>query len=103
MKKVILAYSGGLDTSVAIRWLKDKGFNVVCYMGDVGQGAEVKSAKSKAIKIGASKVIVDDLKKVLSKINLTNCKKILYSDTLVNDSSFDSISDWREIKKFLPK
>jgi len=63
MKKVVLAYSGGLDTSVAIKWLKDKGFNVIAYMGDVGQGQDLKSAKARALKIGASKVIVDDLKK----------------------------------------
>lgn len=63
MEKVVLAYSGGLDTSVAVRWLADKGFNVICYMGDVGQGGEAKLAKSRAIKAGASKIIVDDLKK----------------------------------------
>lgn len=63
MKKVVLAYSGGLDTSVAIKWLKDKGFNVIAYMGDVGQGQDLKNAKTRALKIGASKVIVDDLTK----------------------------------------
>ena len=40
MKKVVLAYSGGLDTSVAIKWLKDKGYQVVAYMADVGQGGD---------------------------------------------------------------
>lgn len=63
VKKIVLAYSGGLDTSVAIRWLIDRGFSVICYMGDVGQGGEVKRAKARALKIGAAKVIVDDLKK----------------------------------------
>ncbi len=62
MKKIILAYSGGLDTSVAVRWLKEKSFDVIAYMADVGQGAEVKAAKERAIKAGASSVIVDDLK-----------------------------------------
>lgn len=62
-KKVILAYSGGLDTSVAVKWLKDKGFNVVCYMADVGQGPDVGPAKKRAMATGASKVIVGDLKK----------------------------------------
>jgi len=63
MKKIILAYSGGLDTSVAVRWLKNKGFSVICYMGDVGQGGDVKKAKTRAIKAGASKVIIEDLQK----------------------------------------
>ena len=63
MKKVVLAYSGGLDTSVAIRWLKDKGFSVISYMGDVGQGSDIKAAKARAVKAGSSKIIVDDMKK----------------------------------------
>ncbi|MGB2705828.1 MAG: argininosuccinate synthase [Candidatus Omnitrophota bacterium] len=62
-KKVILAYSGGLDTSVAIRWLKEKGFNVVCYLADVGQEEDFTVVKKRAIKAGAKKVIVGDLKK----------------------------------------
>ncbi len=62
MKKVVLAYSGGLDTSVAIRWLKERGFDVIAYMADVGQGGEVSSAKKRAVAAGASSVVVDDLK-----------------------------------------
>jgi len=62
-KKIILAYSGGLDTSVAVRWLKEKGFNVICYLADVGQGADIGPAKKRAILAGTSKVIVGDLKK----------------------------------------
>ena len=62
-KKVILAYSGGLDTSVAVRWLKEKGFSVVCYLADVGQGKNFKGAMARAKKAGASKIIVGDLKK----------------------------------------
>jgi len=62
-KKVVLAYSGGLDTSVAIKWLMKKGYEVVCYMGDVGQGEDLGKAKARALKIGASKCIVGDLKK----------------------------------------
>lgn len=61
-KKVVLAYSGGLDTSVIIRWLMDRGYEVVCYMGDVGQGADTVSGRKRALKIGASKCIVGDLK-----------------------------------------
>jgi argininosuccinate synthase len=62
-KKVVLAYSGGLDTSVAIRWLMDKGYEVVCFMGDVGQGADTESGRKRALAIGASKCIVGDLRK----------------------------------------
>ncbi|NQT06591.1 MAG: argininosuccinate synthase [Candidatus Omnitrophica bacterium] len=62
MKKIVLAYSGGLDTSVAVKWLKDKGFSVIAYMADVGQGGDVSVAKKRAIKAGASSVIVEDLK-----------------------------------------
>ena len=63
MKKVILAYSGGLDTSVAIKWLKEKGYSVVAYLADVGQGQDFAPAKKKALKTGASKVVIDNLKK----------------------------------------
>ena len=62
-KKVVLAYSGGLDTSVAIRWLMERGYEVICYMGDVGQGADVEKSRKRALKIGAKKCIVGDLKK----------------------------------------
>ncbi len=61
-KNVVLAYSGGLDTSVAIKWFMKRGYDVVCYMADVGQGADIASAKKRALKIGAKKCIVDDLR-----------------------------------------
>jgi argininosuccinate synthase len=63
MKKVVLAYSGGLDTSVAIKWLKDRGYEVVAYMADVGQEKTTTAAIARAKAAGASKVIVKDLKK----------------------------------------
>lgn len=62
MKKVILAYSGGLDTSCCIKWLKDKGYEVIAFIADLGQGGDFKSLKAKALKTGASKVYVKDLK-----------------------------------------
>ena len=62
-KKVVLAYSGGLDTSVILKWLIDKGYEVICYMADVGQQDDFKAAEAKAMKIGAKKVIIKDLKK----------------------------------------
>jgi argininosuccinate synthase len=60
MKKIVLAYSGGLDTSVAIKWLKDKGFDVIACLVDVGQKGDYKKAKEKAKKIGALKAYVVD-------------------------------------------
>ncbi len=61
-QKIILAYSGGLDTSVILKWLLDKDYDVICYIGDVGQDDDLEEAKEKALKIGASKVYVEDLK-----------------------------------------
>ena len=63
MKKVVLAYSGGLDTSVAIKWFKERGYDVVAYMADVGQEKTTDAAIARAKKAGASKVVVKDLKK----------------------------------------
>ncbi|MBI1976125.1 MAG: argininosuccinate synthase [Candidatus Omnitrophica bacterium] len=63
-EKVILAYSGGLDTSVAIHWLKEeKGFDVVAVLVDVGQGKELKPLAVKASKIGAVKTYCVDAKR----------------------------------------
>lgn len=62
MKKVVLAYSGGLDTSVAIRWLKDKGYDVIACFVDIGQKFDSKKVKAKARKIGASKIYIVDAK-----------------------------------------
>lgn len=61
-EKVVLAYSGGLDTSVILKWLLDKGYEVVAYMADVGQEEDFEAARKKALDIGAAKVYVEDLK-----------------------------------------
>jgi argininosuccinate synthase len=61
-KKVVLAYSGGLDTSVILKWLIDKGYEVVAYVADVGQGDDFEKVRAKALKVGAKKVYVEDLK-----------------------------------------
>lgn len=62
-KKVILAYSGGLDTSVIIRWLKDTyKCQVIAFCADLGQGEELEPVREKAISTGASKVYVEDLR-----------------------------------------
>jgi len=62
-EKVVLAYSGGLDTSVIIPWLKENfDYEVIAVAGDVGQGEELEPLKEKAIKTGASKIYIEDLK-----------------------------------------
>ena len=61
-KKVVLAYSGGLDTSVIIPWLKENyGCEVIACCVDVGQGDDLEAVKEKAIKSGASKAYIDNL------------------------------------------
>ena len=60
--RVVLAYSGGLDTSVILAWLREeKGAEVIAYTADVGQGAETTEAKEKAIATGATDAVVEDL------------------------------------------
>jgi len=62
-EKVVLAYSGGLDTSIIIPWLKENyDYEVIAVSGDVGQGEELEPLKEKAIKSGASKIYIEDLK-----------------------------------------
>ncbi len=63
MKKVMLAYSGGLDTSVILKWLINKGYEVVAYVADVGQNDDFEAVREKALAIGASSVIIEDLKR----------------------------------------
>ena len=64
VNKVVLAYSGGLDTSVIIPWLKENyGCEVIAVCADVGQGEELAPVHDKALKSGASKVFIEDLTK----------------------------------------
>lgn len=68
IKKVVLAYSGGLDTSIMIKWLKDNyGCQVVAYAADVGQEEELKGLRAKGLGTGASKVYIEDLKDEFAK------------------------------------
>jgi len=63
-KKVVLAYSGGLDTSVILPWLKETyGYEVIAFAAELGQGDELEGIKKKALQSGASKCIVKDLRK----------------------------------------
>ncbi len=77
IKKVVLAYSGGLDTSIIIPWLKENYDNceVVAVSGDVGQGTELEGLEEKAIKTGASKLYVLDLKKEYVEDYIWPCLK----------------------------
>ncbi len=61
-EKVVLAYSGGLDTSVILKWLLNKGYEVICFMANVGQQEDFEKARQKAIKLGAHKVYLEDLR-----------------------------------------
>ncbi|MFA5099594.1 MAG: argininosuccinate synthase [Candidatus Omnitrophota bacterium] len=61
MKKIVLAYSGGLDTACAIKWLKDKGFDVICFIADLGQGEDFQAIEERGLAGGASKVYCKDL------------------------------------------
>ncbi|KAJ0408530.1 hypothetical protein P43SY_006460 [Pythium insidiosum] len=66
--KVVLAYSGGLDTSVILKWLVNKGFEVICYCANVGQhGENYDKVKAKALALGAKKVYIEDLREEFVK------------------------------------
>ena len=68
IKKVVLAYSGGLDTSVILRWLKDRfGCEVIAYCADVGQAEETAGLEQKALSTGASKFILADLREEFAR------------------------------------
>jgi argininosuccinate synthase len=62
-KKVVLAYSGGLDTSVILKWLQEEfGYKVICYVADLGQAEELDGLEAKAIKTGATKIYIEDVR-----------------------------------------
>lgn len=92
IKKVVLAYSGGLDTSIIIPWLKENYDNceVVAVSGDVGQGTELDGLEEKAKKTGASKLYVLDLKKefIEDYIYPTMQAGALYEDKYLLGTSF---------------
>lgn len=68
VKKIVLAYSGGLDTSVAIKWLKETyNAEVIAFCADLGQGEDMRKVKQKAVKTGASKVYIEDLREEFVK------------------------------------
>ncbi len=90
IKKVVLAYSGGLDTSIIIPWLKENYNNceVIAVCADVGQGTELDGLEEKAIKTGASKLYIEDLKKDYIENYIWPCLKAdaKYEDYLLGTS-----------------
>jgi argininosuccinate synthase len=66
-EKVVLAYSGGLDTSVIVKWLAEKGYEVICLAVDVGQRDLSAEMEEKALKSGAVKCIVADVKEEFAR------------------------------------
>ena len=61
MKKIILAYSGGLDTSCAVKWLNEQGYTVICFVANLGQGLDFEEIQTRGLAAGAAKVLVKDL------------------------------------------
>ncbi|MGL5575498.1 MAG: argininosuccinate synthase [Sarcina sp.] len=91
LKKVILAYSGGLDTSIIIPWLKENyGCEIIAVAGDVGQGKELEPLHEKALKTGASKLYIEDLKEELVKEFIFPCLKAnaLYENKYLLGTAF---------------
>ena len=91
IKKVILAYSGGLDTSIIIPWLKESyDCEVIAVAGDVGQGKELEPLNEKAIKTGASKLYIEDLKDELVEEFIFPCLKAnaLYENKYLLGTAF---------------
>ena len=68
VKKVVLAYSGGLDTSVILKWLQQTyGCEVVTFTADIGQGEEVGVARGKAEALGVKEIYIDDLREEFAR------------------------------------
>ena len=68
IKKIVLAYSGGLDTSVILKWLQEKyKAEIICYTADLGQNIDRKTLYKNAKKLGVKKIIIEDLKEIFVK------------------------------------
>lgn len=73
-KKIVLAFSGGLDTSIILKWLQNEyNAEVVTFTADIGQGVEVSQAIEKAKALGVKEIFVEDFKKNLSMITFSQC------------------------------
>jgi len=106
IKKVVLAYSGGLDTSIILKWIKEEyGAEVVTYTADVGQGEEVEEARVKALETGATEAICEDLTKefVTDYIFPMFKANALYETYAIADDIRGSgdealLEDWRKLQ-----
>jgi len=68
IKKVVLAYSGGLDTSIILKWLQEEyDCEVVTFTADIGQGEEVEPARAKAQSMGVKSIYIDDLREEFAR------------------------------------
>src|SRR4030081_1467881 len=66
--KIILAYSGGLDTSIILRWLEENyQAEIIAFCADIGQEEELEGLEEKALKTGASKCVVEDLREIFAR------------------------------------
>ena len=90
IKKIVLAYSGGLDTSIIIPWLKEnyEGCEIIAVSGNVGQADELEGLEEKALKTGASKLYIEDLRKEYIEEYIWPCLKAdaKYEDYLLGTS-----------------
>ena len=88
--KIVLAYSGGLDTSVILKWLQTEyNADVIAYAADLGQGAELEEAKAKAKKLGAKKIYIENLKEEIVKdyvFPMFRCNTIYEGEYLLGTS-----------------
>ena len=88
--KIVLAYSGGLDTSVILKWLQNEyNADVIAYAADLGQGAELEEAKAKAKKLGAKKIYIENLKEEFVKdyvFPMFRCNTIYEGEYLLGTS-----------------
>ena len=88
--KIVLAYSGGLDTSVILKWLQTEySADVIAYAADLGQGAELEEAKAKAKKLGAKKIYIENLKEEFVKdyvFPMFRCNTIYEGEYLLGTS-----------------
>ena len=74
IKKVVLAYSGGLDTSVILKWLQDTYHcEVVTFTADIGQGGELAPARAKAKTMGVKEIFIDDLREEFVRASCSRC------------------------------
>ena len=68
VKKIVLAYSGGLDTSVILRWLQDHyNAEVVTFTANIGQGEDIEPARAKAELLGIKEIFIEDLREEIAK------------------------------------